>query len=491
MRNRLLALFLLALPAVFAGGKPLTCDVVIIGGGPGGLHTAYRLGPTLNDKVCLFEKETRLGGRIYDIAQTPGGPVYGAGALRVMEGQAVLFNLANELGITLVAAGNPGDKVSARGKFGPDSEAVRSAYPQVTSDEFALYDVLRFGAERANAGNYPDLRSYMRKTIGEEGYHFMADVFRFRGDFTYPLSAKAYLEFLDEEWDVCCTPSYPVGGMSAYINAMEARALKNGVRIFKGEPVLEIERGFGARYRISTTNYDVRANKIVIAAAPEGFKWIGGAIAEQIKAQAQFQDLVGVKAVTVAQWWPTAWWQAAGITERRAWTTEHCFNALEIPVNAYAADQKVTRTVYDDSYACTAFWETTAKRGTAAVEAEIKRGLAYMYPGVTIPNPVKTHVQVWPAAWYFVKAGSPYSNADIAQWALKPLAGEDISLVGDGYNPQRAGWSDGAYKSSINSLNVNFGMNLPNATVTANGLPVPPQAPKKNAPRGKALGHIR
>lgn len=94
-----------------------------------------------------------------------------------MEGQTVLFNLANELGITLVQAANPGDEVSARGKFGPDSEAVRSAYPQVASDEFTLYDQLRFGPERVNAGSYPDLRSYMRETVGEEGYHFLADVF--------------------------------------------------------------------------------------------------------------------------------------------------------------------------------------------------------------------------------------------------------------------------------------------------------------------------
>lgn len=49
MRNRLFALCLLAIPSLFAGGKPLTCGVAIIGVGFGGLHTAHRLGPTLND----------------------------------------------------------------------------------------------------------------------------------------------------------------------------------------------------------------------------------------------------------------------------------------------------------------------------------------------------------------------------------------------------------------------------------------------------------
>ena len=167
---------------------------------PGHLHRqrSRRLAPTLHGNVCLFEKENRLGGRIYDVSRTPGGPVYGTGALRVMEGQTVLFNLAAELGMTLEAKPNPGDKVSARGIFGADSEGVRSAYPTVGLDETSLYDKLRFGPERAKVDNYPDFRSYVRKVAGEEGYQFLTDVFRFRGDFSYPLSAKAYLEFLDE-----------------------------------------------------------------------------------------------------------------------------------------------------------------------------------------------------------------------------------------------------------------------------------------------------
>jgi cation diffusion facilitator CzcD-associated flavoprotein CzcO len=44
------------------------CDVAIIGGGPGGVHTAYKLttqhltpGP-----VCLFEMKDHLGGRVGD-----------------------------------------------------------------------------------------------------------------------------------------------------------------------------------------------------------------------------------------------------------------------------------------------------------------------------------------------------------------------------------------------------------------------------------------
>ena len=121
----------------------------------------------------------------------------------------------------------------------------------------------------------------------------------------------------------------------------------------------------------------------------------------------------------------------------------------------------VTRTVYDDDRRSVDFWENTAKRGTEHVEAEIMRGLHYLFPDAIIPAPLKTHVQVWPNAWYWLRGGSGYTNAIIADWAVEPLQGEKVSLVGEAYNPQRSGWSDGAYKSSIRTLNGQFGFNLP------------------------------
>src|SRR5262245_57642933 len=87
----------IALAAAGCGGENGTdCEVAIVGAGAGGLYTAYKLAPTMGDKVCVFEKEAELGGRIHDIPMDPAnpdGPRMGAGARRVMEGQAVLFQL--------------------------------------------------------------------------------------------------------------------------------------------------------------------------------------------------------------------------------------------------------------------------------------------------------------------------------------------------------------------------------------------------------------
>ncbi len=265
-----------------------------------------------------------------------------------------------------------------------------------------------------------------------------------------------------EEWDTCCDYSYPKGGMSEFIRLMASNAEKAGVRIFTSDAVASIERSKGG-FRLLTNEHEVSAEKLVIAVDAGAFKWIRGDLAADIQAQQEFQQLVGVKAVSVTQWWPKAWWQGAIADHdvKRARTTQSCLNVIEIPSDPYGGPQDVTRSVYTDDARCVALWEEYITQGnTKAIEAEIARDLALLFPGVSIPKPDKTLGHVWENAWYWLKAGSPFTNLDIAKWAVEPLKGEQVALVGESYNPQRSGWSDAAYKSSIAALNARFGKDL-------------------------------
>ncbi len=479
----------------------ITCEVAIVGGGAGGLHTAFRLAPELGDGVCLFEKEAELGGRIKDVPMTGASdsPRFGTGARRVMESQQVLFDLATELGITLEVPPNEADLINARGGYGFGKDGFLPLYPGATphdadpdtDEETYFYEELLFGGSRANVGDYRDLQSFVRASLGFEEFDFLHDMSRFRADFEYPLDARGYMDYLEEEWDVCCQPSYPVGGMSAFIRGMAAAATADGARIFTAEPVADISRD-GASYVLTTGVHRVTAAKVVIAAPPFAFEWITGDVADDIRAQQEFQDILGVKVVTITQWWPTAWWSTIADPDGappdnnvwRAWTTEHCVNFIEIPLDAYSVAQNVTRSVYNDGEACADYWTEIAKNGDAAVAAEIKRGLNHLFnengnltTPVTIPDPVKTVVQIWPAAWHWLRAGTAFTNADVYDWAVEPLVGEDVALVGEAYHVNRSGWSDGAYKSSIHLLNTKYGMNLPGLARPANRPRAPREAP--------------
>ncbi|MBL9105997.1 MAG: FAD-dependent oxidoreductase [Myxococcales bacterium] len=463
----------------------LDCEVAIVGGGAAGVYTAYRLAPELGERVCLFEKEAHLGGRMHDVTFDGGedGPRVGTGARRIMENQLDMFALADELGVELETPPLGSDLINARGLYGFSRDALLPAYPALqgpldaddaTDRETELYDVLRLGPERERAGNYPDYRAYVREVLGDEEYNFLRDMSRFRADFEYPLSPTNYLAMLDEEWDTCCVPSYPVGGMSAFTDAMAERIAAAGGRIYRSEPAVDITRD-GGGYRIRTSAHDVTAAELVLAVPPVGLDKITGAVADDIRERPEYQGLIPVRVAIVNQWWDEAWWQDVRDPEStadephtwRAWTSEHCINFIEIPFEPYAAAQKTTRSIYTDDLHCIQFWEELlANDGIAAVEAEILRGLDALFNNgvsspamVGIPRPRKTEMYVWPGGWYYTRAGADASNQDVAAWAVTPVPGEStLSLVGEAYWPQRPGWSIGAYRSADAVLADKFGV---------------------------------
>jgi len=468
-----------------AGAATEACEIVIVGGGVGGLHTAYRLGPEFGAKVCVFEKEARLGGRIYDIAKSPdqlNGPFIAVGGRRVMDGQSVLLQLAKELNISLEKPPIVKELAYARGMYAIDKDDFIKVYPTLDVDKNAggyeeqLYNRLLKGPERARVEQYANLQAYVLAVVGKEGYNFLHDTYRFRADYEYDLSAKAYLEYLDEENNtgaICpsggCQTLYPVGGMSAFVRALEQKSRAFGVQIFTSEPVLAIDHG-KTGYLLKTSRRAIHAKKVIIAVPPVALSKISGTILQAITAQPQFKALVGVRVTTIAQWYDEPWWQGIvtkdGVPVWRAWTNDHCINSIEIPQEEYAKKQNVIRTVYNDKLVCVEKWAALAKGPPAAMEAEINKGLTQLFHAnnltkpVKIGKPTKTVYWEWPDAWYFIRGGTKLSNRDIFDWAVEPLPGEDIGLVSEGYNPQRSAWTDGAYKSSINYLNKKFAMKL-------------------------------
>ena len=455
----------------------LECDIAIVGGGPAGLHTAMRLGPKYGSKICLFEKENRLGGRIYDVNKNLGtdkGPYIAVGARRVDSTQTLMIALAKELNIELQLPEKDTELIFAKGLYSLNKDDYVQFYPNLPANftagdvETQLIMKLFNSPERENIDAYPDFRSYVEKVLGIESLNYLRDMFRFRADYEYSLSAKGYLEFLEEEFDVCCEALYPVGGMSAFIRGMEKKVRDSGVRLFINEPVNTIDKSESG-YQLVTEKRLVATKQLIIAVPPYGLEKIEGDIVKAIITQPQFKAMIGVKVTTIAQWFDKPWWKkiktADGTEVWRAWTTGHCINSIEIPQEDYAASQNVIRTVYNDQKECAEMWEGLAD-DPAEMDKKLHEGLTHLFAknGITTPvtvdQAIKTHYWEWPDAWYWIRAGNTFSNKDISQWALEPLQGEDIGLVSDGYNPQRAAWTDAAIKSSINYLDKRFKLKL-------------------------------
>lgn len=486
-------LFALPLVACTSGdgdASATTCKVAIVGAGAAGLHTAYRLAPKFGEGVCVFEKETRVGGRLYDIGKTPedeaAGLVVGNGGRRIEKGQDVLFGLADELGIVYDTPKTGADIVFARGRYATDKDEFVDLYPGLVYDdtkpdvEGQLLDKLVNGPERAKIASYPSFLDYAKAAVGDAGVDFLHDMSRFRGDYELPLDARSYVDFLEEDLTIGPDTSYPKGGLAMFPKRLAEESEAAGARIFLGEPVASIDKA-GDAYALRTSERAVEAEYVVLTATPHAVEKIGGAVTEQLRATEPYQSILGVRVTVINQWFATPWWRDLKTKDGRglwrAYTTSdatkddgRCINYVEIPPEKWVAESDapgayVIRAVYNDQPACAEMW---AKLHDAKDDAKrdelLHAGLTLLFAAngistpVTVPPAVKTTFWEWPDGWHFLRSGAKLTNAELMDWAVEPLPGERISFVGEAYNVQRTTWSDGAYKSSKHYLKKTFGI---------------------------------
>src|SRR5262249_35855706 len=302
----------------------LACDVAIIGGGPAGVHTAYKLA-TMHltpGPVCLFEKKDHLGGRVGNnvnvgFASTPflngGVPVLNSGQTGT-GGYRMYFNqYTYKLGQELAALGQPGQlSFLAQNSFSRLAAVTnRGLNPSFTEARYFTYNnfgiakhfaplynspindndmwkVLLCGPQvPVDQNNFPQYRKmaipglgtmsttgyleYVAQNVispqhGPDVAQYLLDVWRFRGDFDSPNDAVSYLEFTAKDY-TGGTVFYPIPSFQPYFDIMQSQINMHGGQIFFNEKVLSVNtQSTGPRYVLTTSaNKTVTANTVIIA----------------------------------------------------------------------------------------------------------------------------------------------------------------------------------------------------------------------------------
>jgi hypothetical protein len=580
----------IAMPAA-AHAESTTCDVAIVGGGPGGVHTAYKLTTQhlAHGTVCLFEKRDHLGGRVgdnYDVGFSgtswvnDGVTVLGSGQTGTGGYRMYNTHYTWTLGHELAALGKPGQltfvaqdnfntltAVANRGydkryalpiyftyDNGGDAPAMQPLYgspvggndwwttllcgPQIPTDtsHHPVYRQMSIpGLGNLSTHEYLEwvAANVVAPHQGAAAAQFLLDTYRFRGDFESPIDAISYLEFSAK--DFAGGPVfYPVPSFQPYFDIMQEQIARNGGQVFLSEKVLTVNRSREG-YVLTTANHRRVVAHTVILAVPQNAlmsqdpysagRGLHGDVIEDIVRQPEFAAVQDTNAVTVTHqfgdgktpnsgWWhrdiryPDGPWRLGpqlgqqDLPLRRTTndvlipgerlpgchhpscdfsSTLFFNNTNELPLTPYHDFINISRSVYNDERNAVERWIALYEAGdalapgggVAAINRQILKSLRLMYPtvfnGYDEPQILATQLTIHRPAWYNLRKGAfgqGVTNDSLAAWALSPLTGERVYLVGDTWRTDTEGWSDAAYKSSIAVLNQFFGAHIDPQDVT-------------------------
>jgi monoamine oxidase len=452
------------------GNSGVHCDVAVIGAGISGVYAAYRIiTKSARTSVCLFESETRIGGRLKTVV-LGNGKRRDVGGVRVNEEHTDMKNLAAELGIVLQPgeymdrndAGGDESKINvwmiARGKGADNGADLRQAAFPTVDPELSPWDLILSGAN--DNSQYTDTQSFTRSMFGSnntEAWEWFKGTYRFPGDFDQGVDAKTYAEFAGSD-SINTINYYPVGGMGSFVDKMYSTIASNKrFTLYNAETVASVDKANNPnrRYVIATDRRTVTASTVIFAATPAGLMGIDGSIGARLATHNMVTGSKPILVTTLTQRFASRWWEQA-FPHKRVWTTDNCLQLLEMPLTPGSKETNALRVSYADG-ACAYYWKSLFKQPTAVVNAVVKMYLQSLFPGVAIPDPLETVTQVWDNAWHFESPGAQYTIAEKRAWAIRPIAGEKVAIVGEAFNLQRT-WSNGVIAMVNEALNQHLGI---------------------------------
>jgi monoamine oxidase len=284
------------------GGGTGVCRVAIIGGGPGGLMTAYELqrACSVPFEATIYEASGRLGGKILTGHFDGSTATYEAGAAELYDyshvGEDPLRELVDELGLT--AAPMSGTSVVMDDRTLNDLDDVGRMYGERTERALEEFD--------ARAKRWMSAQEYYDADWKVSNADAMANRTFYDELMAVPdEAARRFLRVLVHS-DLATEPhltsaSYGLqnylmtdpdymrlytieGGIERLVKELAARV---GARVRLKEPVLRVERVEGERLRVTSRREGktvVEEYDFVVVALPNGaipgIEWAGGGLEE-------------------------------------------------------------------------------------------------------------------------------------------------------------------------------------------------------------------
>lgn len=454
--------------------KQMTCDVVVVGGGISGLYMAETLMRLKKENnVCLFEKDSRFGGRNYDFRfQRAPNISINLGSWRVDRKNKRVMDLARRLNITMLSIGNLTDVFfQARGVNASTFQSLKEkAFPTLMSGPFSnmtwldMYLFAWKNMTKEKALEFPFYREFMCERLGSEGCELLYTRYVDKRDF-YEESTLYQYEHDKAVKNFSYNFVKPRGGISDITTALKTSAQRFGAKLVLNESVNGLERKEGG-YAVHTDRFKVSAKKLVIALPTLPFESITGDVAAEVKSNVLFGSIQGANAFKAVAIYSSAWWEDYLPNLNRSepivetfWSASTCM--VLVPYNGRGPQGEAVIQLTYAWLGCAAKWGKMSKLPRAGFEVEIKKAVQEVFPEKDVPDPLDMVFKFWDrVAWHVTKAGSNVSRHDVKNWAKRPFPGEEIYLVGEAYSLED-GWNEGALSSAYSALEEGWGISNP------------------------------
>jgi protoporphyrinogen oxidase/SAM-dependent methyltransferase len=277
--------------------------IAIVGGGPGGLFTAWLLADKLNGRcqIVLYEATDRLGGKISTRRFDPYGPLYEAGTAELydysMIGQDPLHQFIRKLGLSTIPMN--GGSVVLNGSLLRTKADIRQLCGRVTADAIDAF--------RREAAAQMTPRHYCAGRWEDDNRHpWAAKSYRAILDAIPDQTARRYIEVLVHS-DIATEPHLTNGlnglknflmNLKQYVRLytitggierlVDALGEKLPAQLWLQRRVVSVEKQEGGYFLSTRANRELRRESfdIVVIALPydalAGLDWGNGKLAKAI-----------------------------------------------------------------------------------------------------------------------------------------------------------------------------------------------------------------
>lgn len=326
---------------------------------------------------------------------------------------------------------------------------------------------------------------YVQRIAGQEARSYMRDVSIATYYFDTNYAASYAVDYLNFDFGFNYGMlTVPHGGpqQSIWLKARNANN-NNGARTYLNEKALSVSHltgsatGGGYVYGIGTTHHNFRAKRLVVAVPSTAVAEMTGDVGSTLAQNDYIKYALATAAGTWNGFFPYMWW--------RPRTSELCLDsycAFNLNFTMNPLEKNYTQwSFWDNSQGgftfiqflptperqagnlLRVFWDNANIKqydnvletgGQAAVTELVMMRLRekFTVSDGPIPDPVDAFYKSEQNGYTYISAGAPFTAVQQTAWAIEPLAGEKLCLVGESYDMLNTGWQEAAAFTAHNCM---------------------------------------